>query len=84
LLRERAKHYRRAISGCRFPQSPQGDKAGLFSDLGGRDEKRPEKLAVEQNATTGAEARADWAALRGAEAPLFHGTARISEFFRSF
>jgi hypothetical protein len=32
-----------------------------------------------QNATTGAEARANLEALRGAEAPLFHGITRIRE-----
>jgi hypothetical protein len=32
-----------------------------------------------QNATTGAEARSDFAALRGAEAPLFHGSVGIPQ-----
>jgi hypothetical protein len=33
------------------------------------------KLLSMQNTTTGAEARTDSGALRGAEAPLFHGNA---------
>jgi hypothetical protein len=36
-----------------------------------------------QSAATGAEALPDFMALRGAEAPLFHGTARIRQFFHS-
>jgi hypothetical protein len=36
-----------------------------------------------RNATTRAEARTILNALRGAEAPLFHGSAGIAEFFRS-
>jgi hypothetical protein len=44
-------------------------------------EEVAEKLLRAQNATTGAEARADLGALRGAEAPLFHGAAGICEFF---
>jgi hypothetical protein len=39
-------------------------------------------LAWTQNATSEGKARADFEALRGAEEPLFHGTARICEFFR--
>jgi hypothetical protein len=35
-------------------------------------------------ATTGAEARADLEALRGAEVPLFHGTGRVRGFSRNF
>jgi len=41
-----------------------------------------EKLVDDKNATTGAEARIDSGALRGAQAPLFHVAAHISEFFR--
>jgi hypothetical protein len=38
---------------------------------------------VARNATSRAEARTTLNALRGAEAPLFHGSARIGEFFRT-
>jgi hypothetical protein len=39
------------------------------------------KLPQVQNATTGAEARANLEAQRRAKAPLFHGITRIREFF---
>jgi hypothetical protein len=42
-----------------------------------------EKLAVDPNATTGLKPASILEASRGAEAPLFHGTARIGEFFRN-
>jgi len=46
----------------------------------------PEQVAENpegaREATTGAEARIDSYALRGAEAPLFHDTAGVPEFFR--
>jgi hypothetical protein len=51
--------------------------------VSGTAEEVARKIAIDTNATTGAEARADFGALRGAEAPLFHGIAHNREFFRN-
>jgi hypothetical protein len=61
----------------------RGQGPHLDGPTAAQPEEGAENSLQAQNATTWAEARAILGALRGAEAPLFHGGACICEFFRN-